>query len=90
MDLESVLVFSFLRFCLVEDDKYCREEATVMQVADQEIIKYWYKPFPCSRTQRALLLSVDLWICGSQSVHLTSPWIDIVGSTSCQYLTDVA
>lgn len=40
MDLESVLVSFFFRPCLVQEYKYCRKEATVLQIADWQIIKY--------------------------------------------------
>lgn len=40
MDLESVLVSLFFRLCLVQDYKYCRKEAIVLQIADWQVIKY--------------------------------------------------
>lgn len=39
MDLESALISLFCKPCLVQDYKYCRKEAIVLQTADGQIMK---------------------------------------------------
>lgn len=58
MDLKSALISLFCRPCLVQDYKYCRKEAIVLQMGRWE--NYDIVFLSLGTSQRVLLLWVDL------------------------------